>query len=102
MHVFSHQFPMTWEKTTKPIEWGKPKKFVLVNILQNPLYLEYLGNWYSYFSHSMGAFSIRFPSYGIPHHICMSFLIKFSIALENSVKPIEWGRPGKLIPILFQ
>ena len=23
MHVFSHQFPITWEKTAKPIEWGK-------------------------------------------------------------------------------
>ena len=56
MHVFTHQFPITWEKTTKPIEWGKPGKLVAGNILQNPLYVENLGNCYSHFSHSMGAF----------------------------------------------
>ena len=56
MHVFSHQFPIAWEKAAKPIEWGKSGKLVPRNILQNPLYVENLGNWYSYFSHSMGAF----------------------------------------------
>ena len=56
MHVFSHQFPTTWEKTAKPIKWGKPGKLVHGNILQNPSYVENLGNWSSYFSHSMGAF----------------------------------------------
>ena len=56
MHVFSHQFSITWEKTAKPIEWGKPGKLVPGNILQKPSYLGNLGNWYSYFSNSMGAF----------------------------------------------
>ena len=31
----------------------------------------------------------------------MGLLIKFSIALENSAKPIEWGRPGKLVHIFL-
>ena len=65
MYVFSHQFPLTREKTAKPIERGKPGKLVPGNILQNPSNVENLGNWYSYFSHNMGVFSIRFPSYGI-------------------------------------
>ena len=56
MHVFSHQFPITWEKTTKPIEWAKPGILVPEKLLQNLSYVENLGNWYSYFSHRMGAF----------------------------------------------
>ena len=57
MYVSSHQFPIAWEKTAKPIEWGKPGKLVPWKILQNPLYGENLENWYSYFYHSIGAFS---------------------------------------------
>ena len=48
MHVSSHQFPITWEKTAKPIEWGKSGKLVPDNILQNPSYV--------FFSHRMCAF----------------------------------------------
>ena len=48
MLSFSHQFPIAWENVTKPIVW------------------ENLGNWQSYFSHSMVTF---FPSYGILHHM---------------------------------
>ena len=52
---------------------------------QNRWYGESLGNWYSYFSHSVSAFfplvlfPIRFPSYGILHHMgeCLSFPINF-------------------------
>ena len=61
MHVFSHQFPITWEKTAKPIELGKPGKLVPRNILQNPLHGENLGNCYSYFSHSMDYFFYYIP-----------------------------------------
>ena len=45
MHVFSHQFPITREKAAKTIEWEKPRKLVPGNIIQNPLYVENLGNW---------------------------------------------------------
>ena len=70
MHVFSHKFSITWEKTAKPIKWGKSEKLVPGNILQNPRYVENLGNWYSCFSHRMSAFfSIRFTSYGILHNM---------------------------------
>ena len=101
--VFSHQFSITWEKTAKPNELGKPGKLIPGNILQNPSYVENLRNWYSHFPHSMGGF---FPldSHPMVYFItwkCMVFLIKFPIALEKSAKPIELGRPGKLDPILF-
>ena len=101
MHVFSHKFPITWEKTAKPIEWGKSEKLVPANILQNPLYVENLGNWYSYFFHSIGAF---FPLHS---HSMVYFIIceihgfphQFPIACENAVKSIELGEPRKLVPI---
>ena len=70
---------------------------------QNPWYGESLGNWYSYFYHSMGVF---FPSdshpivyfitweiHGFPH--------QFPIVQENATKLIVWGEPGKLVLILF-
>ena len=55
MHVFSHLFPLAWKKTAKTIEWGKFGKLIVGNIQQNSLYVENLENWYSNFSHSMGA-----------------------------------------------
>ena len=66
-------------KTTKPIEWGKPRKLIRGNILQNPLYVENLGNWYSYFSHSMAAFFHYIPIlwYTSSHGKCTVFVIKF-------------------------
>ena len=70
---------------------------------QNPWYGESLGNRYSYFSQSMSAF---FPSnshpmvyfsiwemHGFPH--------KFPTVRENAIKPLVWGKSGKLILILF-
>ena len=71
------------------------------DILQSPLYVENLGNWYSYFSHSMGAF---FP---LDSHSMVYFIIceihgfpqQFIIAWENAVKSVELGEPRKLVPI---
>ena len=76
---------------------------VPAHILQNPLYVENLGNWYSYFSHSIGAF---FPLHS---HSMVYFIIceihgfphQFPIACENAVKFIELGEPRKLVPIFF-
>ena len=70
---------------------------------QNPWYGKSLGNWYSYFSHSMGAF---FP---LDSHPMVCFIIwemhrfphKFYIVRENARKLIVWGEPGKLVLILF-
>ena len=56
MHWLPHQFPIAWEKTAKPIKWGKSGNLVPGNILQNPLCVENMGNWCSYVSHSMGTF----------------------------------------------
>ena len=69
MHGLSHQFPIAWEKAGKPIKWEKPGKLVPRKILQNQSYGEKLGLWYSYLSHSMGAF---FP---LDSHPMVYFLI---------------------------
>ena len=112
MHVFSHQFPITREKAAKTIEWEKPRKLVPGNIIQNPLYVENLGNWYSYFSHSMGFFPTRFPwnpwvfssislSMGKgrkTHQMGKAWEIGFQ---ENPTKPIVCGESGRLVLILF-
>ena len=63
---------------------------------------ENLGNWYSYFSHSMGAF---FPldSHPMLYFITWEmhgFLHQFSLALENAAIFIELGEHGKLVHIL--
>ena len=69
MHMFSHQFPIAWEKTAKSIEWGKPKKLVPSKILQNPLYVENLGIATHTFPIVWVLFPIIFPSYGILHRM---------------------------------
>ena len=101
MDVFSHKFLITWENTAKTSEWGKFGKLGPGNILQNPLYVENLVNWYSYFSHGMGAF---FPldSYSMIYFIICEihgFPLQFPIAWENAAKSIELGEPMKLVPI---
>ena len=71
---------------------------------QNPLYEQDLENWYSYFSHSMGAF------FSLDSHPMVLFIKwemhgfsnQFPIAWENFVKTIKWENPGKLVPIRFQ
>ena len=56
---------VTWEVHGFPINFPLHKK-----IQQNPSYGENLGNWYSYFSHSMGAFyPVIFSSYGTLHYM---------------------------------
>ena len=100
MYVFSHYFPLTWEKTTKPIEWRKPGKLVPRDILQNTLYVENLRNWYSYLSLIIGAF---FP---LDSHSMVYFIIceidgfshEFPKAWENAVKPIELGEARNWYP----
>ena len=70
---------------------------------QNPWYGESLGNWYSYFSHSMGAF------FALDSHLLAYFVIREMhgfphqslIVRENATKPFVWGEPGKLVLILF-
>ena len=105
MHGFSHQFLITWEKTAKPIELEKSGKLVPSNIIQNhciivcgepgklvfilsPLY----GCFFPLDSHPM----VYFITWEM-----MDFLIEFPIEFEKSAKPIKWGRPAKLVFILF-
>ena len=87
MHGFSHQFLIAWGKAGKPIEWEKPGKLVPGKILQNPSYVENLGNWYSYFSHSMGAI---FPLDSHP----MVYLIICEIHGFPDQFPIVWENQG--------
>ena len=60
---------------------------------QNPWYGKRLGNWYSYFSHSMGAF---FPSDSHPVVYfsiweMLGFSHRFPTVWENATKPMVWG-----------
>ena len=101
MHGFARQFPKACEIVGNLIEWEKPEKLVSGKILQNSSYLENLENWYSYFTHSMGAF---FP---LDLHSVVYFIIcemhgfphQFPIAWENAVKSIKLGETRKLVPI---
>ena len=101
MHGSPHQFPKACEIAGKPIKWEEPKKLISRKILQSPSHVENLGNWYSYFSHSMGNFfpldshsmvyCIICELHGFPH--------QFPIAWENPAKSIGLGEPKKLAPI---
>ena len=102
--LFSHLISILWQTytygkcTVFPINFSQYGK-----MQQNPLYGVTLGNWYSYFSHSMGDFSpydshpmvyfIKREMHGFPH--------QFAIVQENTTKPILWGELGKLVLLLF-
>ena len=82
MHGFPHQFPIVQEKATNLIVWGEPGKLEFI-----------LFPYYGRF------FSVRFPFYGILHHMGNAFV--FSIISHNMGKDsqtIEWGKSGKLVP----
>ena len=101
MHGSPRQFPKACEIAGKPIKWEESKKLISRKILQNPSYVENLGNWYSYFSHSMGTF---FPldSHSMVYCIICElhgFSHQFPIAWENPAKSIGLGEPKKLAPI---
>ena len=100
--VFSSNFH-NMGKDSQTHRMVRPGKLFPSNILQKPSNVDNLENFYSYFSHSMQNLSHQIPIlwYASSHGKCMGLLIKFSITLEKSAKPIEWGRPGKLVVILF-
>ena len=55
--LFSRQIPILWYTSSYGKCVGFPINFLQYGKMQqNPSYREDLGNWYSYFSHSMGAF----------------------------------------------
>ena len=87
-HGFFHQFPITWEKAAKciewekgicswknpikPIPWGEPGKLVLKLF------------------HIMGAFSFRFSSYGILHHMGNARVSPFTSHSIGQCSEIHW------------
>ena len=77
--LFSHLIPILWHTSS----FGKSMDFPINfphygKMQQNPPYGENLGNWYSYFSHSMGAyFPFSILWYTSSHRECMYFLINF-------------------------
>ena len=102
--LFSHLIPSLWYTTAYEKCMGFPINFPQYGKMQqNPWYGKSLGNWYSYFFHSMGAF---FP---LDSHIMVYFIIwemhvfphQFLIVRENATKPFVWVKPGKLVLILF-
>ena len=96
MQVFSHQFPITQEKAARPIEWRKPGKLVPGNILQNPLNVKNLGNWYLW-----GLFFIRLRSYGILHRMENAWVFSSNFHSIRNVSETHQESSGKLAPILI-
>ena len=94
MHGLSLQFPIVWEKAGKPIKWEKPEKLVCEKILQNPSYVEKLGNCYLYFSHSMGAFFPLDSHFTVQYGKCMDFSINFSYHGKMQRNPSNWESLG--------
>ena len=75
---------------------------------QNPSYWEGLGNWYSYFSHSIGAFFHQTPIlwYSTLHGKCMGFLINFQQHGKIQQKPLNGESLGNfhiffIVRVLF-
>ena len=102
--LFSHPIPILWYTSSYGKCMGFPINFPQYGKMQqNPWYGKSLGNWYSYFFHSMGAF---FP---LDSHFMVYFIIwemhvfphQFLIVRENATKPFVWVKPGKLVLILF-
>ena len=92
MHVFSHPFPTTQEKTAKAIEWGKSRKLVPSNILQYPSNVENLGE---IGTHTFPIVWVLFPLVTWEVNV---FSHQFPITWEKAAKPTELGKPGKLVP----
>ena len=107
--IGNQTFPIVWVPISQliPILWytwsygkwmGSHINFPWYRKMQqNPSYGEDLGNWYSYFSHSMGAF---FPLDSHPMVLFITwemygFSNQFPIAWENSAKTIKWAKPGE-------
>ena len=85
IHGLSHQFPITWGKAAKLIEWEKPGKQVSRKLRENQSYRENLGNQYSCFPHGMSAFSHQIPIlwYTWSYVKFMGFLINFQQHAER-------------------
>ena len=83
MGAFSNQIPIQWGTSS----YGKWRSFPINfpqrgKMRQSPLYRDNLGNWYSYFFHSMGVFYrmgcfIPVLWYISSHGLCMDFQINF-------------------------
>ena len=102
IHGFPHQFPIVQENATKLIWWGEDGKLVFI-----------LFPYYGHF------FPIRFPFYGILHHMenaCVFSLISHNMGKDGQkhrmrkveigcrkypTKPTVCGEPGKLVHIFF-
>ena len=128
--IDTHTFPIVWVLLSHPIPilwytsaYGKCMGFPINfpqygKMQQNPWYGDSLGNWYSYFSRSMGAFFpldshpmayfVIWEMHGFPH--------QFPIVQENATKiiaiwrtrvigahtfPILWTLFFQQIPILW-
>ena len=113
--IDAHTFPIIWVLFSHPIpiqrytsSYGKCMGFPINfpqygKMQQNPWYGESLGNWYSYFSHSMGAIfqSDSHPMVYLIIREMHGFSHQFLIVRENATKPTVSAEPGKLVLILF-
>ena len=79
VHVFSHQFPIVWKNTVKPIEWEKSWKLVPILVPQSECFFPVCSYPVVYF--------IICKIHGLSH--------QFPIAWGKAAKLIEWEKPGK-------
>ena len=106
--LFSHPIPILWYTWAYGKCMDSPINFPLYGKMQqNPSYGVNLGNWYSYFPHSMGDLSpyyshpmvylIIWEIHGFPH--------QFPIVQENATKLIviwrTWETGAHTFPILW-
>ena len=78
MYGFSHQFPMTPENTTEPVEWGNPRKLILILFPQDDCF---------------------FPLDSHPRHTssygkCMCFHINLPQHRKMQRNPLIWENLG--------
>ena len=82
IHGFRHQFSIVQQNASKPITWGEPGKLVLI-----------------FFPQYGCCFPIRFPIYGILHHMENTYV--FSSISHNMAKDSQTHRMGENLGNLF-
>ena len=102
--VFSHQIRIVWYTSWYGKCMGFPISFPQYRKMQqNPSSRENLGNWYSYFSHSIDAvfpLDSHFMVYFITWEVHV-FSHQFPITRENTAKPSNGESLGNWFPVIF-
>ena len=93
IHGFPHQFPLAWENAVKSVYLGEPRKLAPIFSLTFGYFSSIRFPW-NLFPYYGRFFSVRFPFYGILHHMGNAFV--FSIISHNMGKDSQTHRMGKV------